>query len=370
MNNRNLFKETMSGNREPVNACYQSVTHNALQIATIIVSVIGFIVIIPITIHSYHELLKLTKLHYILKLLYKICIINSCCCLIVTFTQAILCLISSRYSWEALILDPIFYLLIYIIFLSLLATLIFRLYNTFMDSIYNLSKFNIWLFTIAYIITAALFMISILEFLYITYAFKGDWIEYSNKFGITGGYFSFAAIVTYIIIATYAILIFVKKLMDLAMSRNYTSLSLTPQQLNLINRSSKYISLLSLAMFTSILTSISWICGTLLWSADDELNAILDQSMVLLTLIDCTVNAICLYLQFKFSERYYEKYCKEWIECCWKHRLVSKANKCMEMKRRSKEIEELKELNGLKKVRTNTADDDIDESTDSIQNRT
>ena len=350
----------MSHSHSPIDACNKSTGHQILQILTLIISPIGFGIISLIAIHSFRELRKLIKLHHIIKNLYKTSVLSSSAALLIAFIQTIICQVDPYDDWVIFIMDSIFYLVAYVTFLSLLATLIFRLYNTFYASTYKLSNTNIWLFGITYTIDVILFTISIMEFMYITFAHKGDWIAYSNQFGFNGGYFSIGAIILYIIIGCYAIFLFVKKLMTIATARDYTmkQISLNEKQKALIKRSTKYVSILSLAMFTSFLVSISWICGTFLWSESEDINAILDQSMMLLTLIDSIVNVICLYLQFTFSNEYYEKYCQKWIECCWAERLYSNAKATMEWKRRSKEMEKngFIDVKELQPVRTNSHD--------------
>merc|ERR1712173_191872 len=58
-----------------------------------------------------------------------------------------------------------------------------------------------------------------------------------------------------------------------------------------------------------------------------ESNNVIFQCMTLLTVACCFVNVLCLYLHFPFSDRYYKKYCKCWLECCWKRTLERAAQR-------------------------------------------
>ena len=89
-------------------------------------------------------------------------------------------------------------------------------------------------------------------------------------------------------------------------------------QETLLNTSVKYISLISIAMVSS------WISFTFAYTessyyaqlSQDEV----DQRIWIAPIVmcyDCVINVLCLYLQYPFNKKYYDKYCKCCGNCCW-----------------------------------------------------
>ena len=78
-------------------------------------------------------------------------------------------------------------------------------------------------------------------------------------------------------------------------------------QKELLHTTTKYVSLLSFAMIST------WITGTLFALALNSLlgnafgNEIFTFSMMSINCLDGAINTICLYLQFRFSKKYYNR---------------------------------------------------------------
>ena len=107
----------------------------------------------------------------------------------------------------------------------------------------------------------------------------------------------------------------------------------------LLDMASKFISLLSFAILTTIMTFI--IAGPLFQYVKLRENAmgnifmnIYAQSMYAVMSMDCAVNITCLYLQYTFNDRYYDKYCKcfgnFWL-CLFKRKAINDITEMMEV---------------------------------------
>ena len=75
----------------------------------------------------------------------------------------------------------------------------------------------------------------------------------------------------------------------------------------------KYIGLLSIAIISTVILALFSIIGKVSGMPMD--NDFWIFGKLILCSIDNLINIICLYLQFKFGKKYYDKYCK-CLEVC------------------------------------------------------
>ena len=90
------------------------------------------------------------------------------------------------------------------------------------------------------------------------------------------------------------------------------------QQRKLLYTTTKYLTLLSIAMLSTWISGICSIPLNVIYSMDNQMadkSTIID-ILLLLACIDSMVNIICLYLQFQFNHDYYDKYCTCFGKIC------------------------------------------------------
>ena len=210
---------------------------------------------------------------------------------------------------------PIFIGLYYTIGWLVLATLLLRLYYTFKESMFEITPYQKWFFIISYIIGVMQVILAI-----------------SSSAGMTLLYWGFIfllGILLGMINGVYAMRLFSQKMYQLiklrATSRNNhdengLKVQFNDHQKRLLKATQKYVTLLSIAMLS---TWISWIYNILLFTVlfpyvtgNEIIFNILVLTFRVLLCIDCTVNIVCLYLQWEFGKKYYDKYCVCFGDCC------------------------------------------------------
>eukprot|EP01084_Bolivina_argentea_P303024 523118_1 len=309
--------------------------NDTIESITIIISSIGLVIISLIT---YHSLKESTKFNHTLQTdqtilrLYYLCIITTYLVLCLTLIPSILCLTPGHFYWTIIIMDIILFLVAYISLLALLAILIFRLCHTFAFPPYQLSKKEDCLFIALYSITASFALFALIEYIWVRYIYAAghsDVKETGKELHYHPGYICMFAFFMYILTASYATALFVKKLMNLVAQKEPSTRNLSKTQLIMIDTATKYISVFSLAMVFALLTLVAHVI--ILWikqkTNDHGLTHILTQCITLITTICLVINTLCLYLQFSFAAKFYDKYCKKCLECCWKERLTRRARK-------------------------------------------
>eukprot|EP01084_Bolivina_argentea_P029222 54228_1 len=303
------------------------------QIGTLIASILGLIISSLITYHSILEIPNLKLLDWVIKYLYMSYIIISYIIFILAFIQSLLCIITNEYD-IVLILNALFLILSLTLYLLLLAILIFRLYTTFMDSYYKLSKLSQWILFILYIIISIFAVFNVIE--------EIIWSAhlYTNKnvdsFHHVIDWFDICAILFYILTSIYCIYLFASKLMELT-SQIATAHILNEKQKALIQKTHKYVSIFSLALITTFFTLILWVLYSIAYRVS-KLEVLSLKMVIFAHVIDYIINIICLYLQFSFAAKYYDKYCK-CIQhcCCWKKVFIINVRKSSS--KRFKELE-------------------------------
>ena len=288
--------------------CFTTHEFDALPIVRIIISGIIFFITIFIEVIAIKNFYKLKKLYKTLKFLFHlavICTIIRCICII--------------FAGMVCVCDIITLFCYWVLLLSLLATLLVRLKYTFQHSSYAIPTYKLILFFILFIITSILFCISLV------YYTLGNIERINGKEGISdyllntmiiGG----IAISIYIGTGIWAVIEFSKNLLAICRAQstsiqNMDKIKFNKSQKKLINQVSKYNALFSLAASTSIIFTICLAIGaSLVASGIGGWETIAIMQCVSIT--DCIVNVVCLFLQYSFSAEYYGKYC-ECIDRCW-----------------------------------------------------
>ena len=286
---------------------------------------IGLLLQIIVGLKSIKEIPKLKELNKSIKLLYYVAIISS---LIFTISRGsatiFYCCIGDYYIAEFFYpIECIFYTCIVA---CLLGTLLSRLYYTFNHSIFEISKMkmytliicNIGFFTFGIGSTIILFIIRIRGLNY-------NDNEINQLFNLSILFASIAAMF-YFIGSVFTSFLFVSNLFKLITLRQLSSynknndieikkqIKLSEHHLVIIDQISRHVALLSLAIFTTILTMMSY--GIVVNARNNV--SILLEIFGIVEIIDVTINVICLYLQFSFAKKYYVKYCK-CLQLFWKY---------------------------------------------------
>ena len=135
-----------------------------------------------------------------------------------------------------------------------------------------------------------------------------------------------SAALFYIVTAVLTVVLFVNSLLNVATSgQDLQEYHSNNKQFNrvqhrLINSVSRYVGLFSIALFTSIV-SVTMIFADSWWPEGSHTYG---QVTSIVSNIDAIINLICLYLQFSFNIKYYEKLCG----CldCWKSIFMRKVH--------------------------------------------
>ena len=304
------------------------------EIITIIIVSIGLILSIIISIITIKCILKMAKLNKILKYLYITSNIAICLDLIFGILSPTLChLHSESVSHIMFIMGLLFY---YILMLNLLATLIYRLYITFNQSIYKITKIKKYIVNSLFIITCLLFLTTMIIQCISAALIIQKKLENGERrqYMLLAIYFNVTAFLTYIITSAFVVYLFARNMMKLTHSRatsmrnvhdmNMADINLNKKQTKFIKNITRYVSLFSVALISSIFSMI-WVFivfGDVL-PAGIQVTAF--QLVIQESCIDAVINLICLALQYQFATNFYEKYCK-WIEWCWKRVFIKNAH--------------------------------------------
>eukprot|EP01084_Bolivina_argentea_P291031 500118_1 len=345
-----LFSQTTSGLRKTVMAakhneycCRYCLAYETggksgsiLMILALSVSLMGLIVTLFISYHSAIEMPKLKRLDSTIKLVYIASIITAYIIFILCIIQAIVCLLpySYRPNFPSLVLHGVHMTFYCLLILCLLAMLIIRLHFTFRTSHYRLSKLNIYILFIAYILVVIGSIVHVTEYMIALFSYRKHWNPNETEI-ITTGWIGPIAIILYIITSVYAIYLFTNKLIILAKQQVNTNES---GMHRLFYSASKYAKILSVAICVTALSSIVWFIHVSVWKINYHKgvygywgaeNALMTQITVFILSIDCVVNISCLYLQFKFASKYYDMLCKTTLDyiCCCRYVFHSNSQK-------------------------------------------
>ena len=203
--------------------------------------------------------------------------------------------------------------------ISVSTTLFTRIYYTFKYSVFKLSKCKIYI-CIFMVISSIINGILLATIIILTYP---KWDEGINLIlNITPALIS---LLLYFGASIWLIYLFANKMYKLGklIKTEQQNAEINQRKILLLYTTSKYISLLSIAILTTWITFI----GVFSLGFTVEYWSDLARQVFLLQFnVDCLINILCLYLQFPFSQKYYEKYCKYFGDF-WLCILKAKGNK-------------------------------------------
>lgn len=274
------------------------------EIVTETFSVIGVLLIVLVGYVSIRRQVvdEKCEMHHVLEILYFTAIIASCIILIGSIVSLFICKAFSQRAQIMILVASVHGG--YIIILSALSgTLIIRLYITFRDSRWSISKTKV---------TVSLLTLLICDILICGagVAWYLEWIEVQQLY-----LFDFIGLIIHILISIWAVCCFTANLISMAKIRAATKLELQlqpdlsarPQEM--IGISSKYVALFTLAASTTVITFL----------ISAYFRMVLRIHPGTTWPIDCVVNTVCLYLYHSFAADHYDRYCSGLDRCCrWK----------------------------------------------------
>ena len=219
-----------------------------------------------------------------------------------------------------------------------LAMLLLRLYFTFKDSIFEISEYQKWICIISYSMFLSIATTTLIIAIFVSPAPGIDAVRFIG---------TILTMIIYFGLSIYGMILFAQKMYQLVKMRqssiyNQSSddeneIEFNEQQKQLLYTTTKYLTLLTLSM---VLTWIN-LSGALISYAispnDYTASLILYIFGVLVTSIDFVIIIICLYLQYPFSKKYYDKYCKCFANCCtWI--MMKKLTRSYQMRAKDDEI--------------------------------
>ena len=180
--------------------------------------------------------------------------------------------------------------------------LLMRLYFSFKESVFAITEYQKWICLVLYSLSVVTIIVQwIIDIVYIHVIML-----------------SLGALL-YLGLSMYGMIIFVQKMYQLLkmrqssiMAQNSNSeMQLNQQQIALLYTTTKYTLLLSIAMISTWISGANAMYRTLhTWSTEVHPTGFMISS------IDIVTNIICLYLQFPFNKKYYDKYCRYLVNCC------------------------------------------------------
>eukprot|EP01084_Bolivina_argentea_P266788 452665_1 len=298
--------------------------YEIIDILSIISQLIILFLIISVGVHGLIGFRKSTQIINIFKYLFIFCLFISSIYIFLAVTNDILYIEDKHFIKEG-ILTAISHGVYMLLLLILLATLIARLYFTFHGSVYAISNAQLFCIIVSYGLAVILAITYIWFFI----------AKYKVVMYVVAG--TMGSI--YVVLSIYTTTLFVRALFMLTTLRaisisnitNKNKIKLNQQQIETMTKASQYISLISLALLTSclrfLLASIIETSITSIQTTKQRLKIwMMLQSLLFST--DCLINVLCLHLQYKFSKKYYDKYCKI-LENSWRPILILCAEKTM-----------------------------------------
>ena len=187
----------------------------------------------------------------------------------------------------------------------ILGILFIRLYYTFNDSAFKIPKYEIYTFILLIITAIISCVISVISrMLPFPEPPHGIYL-------IIHGTSTLLSMILYVGLSVWLIYLFARKMYVLGQSikLEQSGYKMDDRQLKLLYTTSKYISLLSIAILTTWASFILYFAQTF---TIDKWTDLGKQMFLLQFCIDSVVNNLCLYLQYPWSQKYYKKCCK----CC------------------------------------------------------
>ena len=328
--------DNCSGNSE--------VHFDALGILSMVFNAIGLVITILIGIVSIQKLETMEQMCIILKSLIYISFIGASLSLLSCMAIPISCAFNQHLVAQILMTITIFGYLVLI--LSLLLTLITRLYHTFLASVYRMSNFrrNTYWFIYSIIVILSCFSVGLNIGLLTIDQYENP--KKHNKILLCSLFFFVAAACLYTLTASWAVYGFTKNLLSLAKTQADTTrnifgdnekakevIKLSASQKKIINRTARYVTLFGVGMIATIILSV-----TIFIDAIGEFKVNRYEILLIIGAIDMTVHVITLYLQYSFATKYYNKYCK-CLELLWKFIFMRKIINSMRNAQRERRIQ-------------------------------
>ena len=275
-----------------------------MTIGSLCILIVSYIIFI-----SLKEFRKLKKLQSLIKFSHYVCCISSILAIASgIFFAPIGCSENGDHYIHDLVLS--IYFAVYLVLLkSELHILLLRLNYTFRESVYKLTSMQHRILLIL-VILEIIFSVSTIA-IFTTYNFHtGPSRKLQTKYYIMQISQAIGAI-SYVITTITGMYLFASKLMilidlratsiknvvDINHEHEQVDIHLNTSQERLLNQTSRYVSLISIALISSFVTFSIF----LLWY---EFIA-----MRIICHIDCAINVICLHLQYPFATKSYNKYC-------------------------------------------------------------
>ena len=279
---------------------------NGIFMIGLLPSVLCLFIILWISVQSIIQLNHRKDIAIALKILYYIsCILGTTTIILCAIDSYLLCLSSSI---KIMAVTAIIRRSSYLVLIGcVLGTLLFRISRTFKDSVLDITKVQKYGFIILYSITniSGICWLSTNRGQFASDRSENDQLLWSILI--------FINIILYSTTSIYGMLVFAQKMYKLSgapfeidtMQENFEELK--KEQSALFHTASKYLSLLSLAIFTTWITFLMNFSYIHLFDKDWPMIA--QQMTRMQYSLDCTINIICLYLQYPFCGKYYDKYC-------------------------------------------------------------
>ena len=121
---------------------------------------------------------------------------------------------------------------------------------------------------------------------------------------------------------------------------NVEDIKLNSAQVKMIESATRYVSLLQTSIISDVTALVIVSIVAYSYTLNDAWPVPYWPLIQVITSINGCVNVLCLYLQYSFANKYYEKYCVI-IHRCWRCMLTRKATKSL-MKRYQKVIDDNK----------------------------
>ena len=295
-----------------------------MKIIQIIISVLGQAITIYISYHAVKKLPKLKKLSVILKRLFYVTLICADIILSTSIIKQCLCLFDAASGIVISTCRSLIICAYNILILSLLSTLIYRLFTSFKGSVFELHISIEWTFIILFCSVVFGSIMTIISQVMVSFVFAGDWNAAVNQYPLLSGWIGAVTLMLYILISIASLSLFVFQLLKFAKFQTDidSGEQLSKSQKKTINKTSKYAALLSIAIFTSIINAIIWIISEYLWDYTlgqtfSTKNAIIAEIGFMTTYIDVIINEVCLYLQFSAVAQCYARYCRHYQGCAF-----------------------------------------------------
>ena len=255
-------------------------TDGSAEIAASIEFICLIILLMILTI-SIKELLSRQKIKPVIKLIYCTAIISSIIGVAWLIVLSFICI--DAYD----LIRSVFYITYGIVCLCVSGILLSRLYFTFNDSFLRLSPCQKWFIIIGY--SLGIICIALISFNNV----------YIRLIGMLSGIF------IYFGLSIYGMISFTQKMYKL------TKLNESNKRQNkLLYSTAKYLSLLSFAMLSSwIAMLISIVENVINEGKTREERGWFTLVNTIISCIDFVINIGCLYLQYPFAKKYYDKYC-------------------------------------------------------------